>query len=88
MSRHIYYNILYMYFFKHKCTIGKANLDEDSDDEILETIKLYFCQTQICNDVTLFTVQAAELITVKARSNVTENQVEALKRDGEGKTSK
>ncbi|KAF3848073.1 hypothetical protein F7725_021101, partial [Dissostichus mawsoni] len=29
-------------------------------------------------------VQAAELITVKARSNVTENQVEALKRDGEG----
>ncbi|KAK1887004.1 Complement C1q-like protein 4 [Dissostichus eleginoides] len=28
-------------------------------------------------------VQAAELITVKARSNVTENQVEALKRDGE-----
>ncbi|XP_033970330.1 complement C1q-like protein 2 isoform X2 [Trematomus bernacchii] len=30
-------------------------------------------------------VQAAELITVKARSNVTENQVEALKRDGEVK---
>ncbi|KAF3848021.1 hypothetical protein F7725_021049 [Dissostichus mawsoni] len=28
-------------------------------------------------------VQAAELITVKARSNVTENQVEALKRDAE-----
>ncbi|KAL3067688.1 hypothetical protein OYC64_022128 [Pagothenia borchgrevinki] len=30
-------------------------------------------------------VQAAELITVKARSNVTENQVQALKRDGEVK---
>ncbi|KAK1898877.1 Complement C1q-like protein 2 [Dissostichus eleginoides] len=29
-------------------------------------------------------VQAAELITVKARSNVTENQVETLKRDAEG----
>ncbi|XP_033992043.1 uncharacterized protein LOC117487517 [Trematomus bernacchii] len=30
-------------------------------------------------------VQAAELISVKARSNVTENQVEALRRDGEVK---
>ncbi|KAI4794774.1 hypothetical protein KUCAC02_031845 [Chaenocephalus aceratus] len=30
-------------------------------------------------------VQAAELITVKARSNVTENQVEALRRDAEVK---
>ncbi|XP_033970355.1 uncharacterized protein LOC117469965 [Trematomus bernacchii] len=30
-------------------------------------------------------VQAAEPITVKARSNLTENQVEALKRDGEVK---
>ncbi|KAL3059494.1 hypothetical protein OYC64_014159 [Pagothenia borchgrevinki] len=30
-------------------------------------------------------VQAAELISVKARSNVTENQVEALRRDAEGK---
>ncbi|KAF3860266.1 hypothetical protein F7725_000521 [Dissostichus mawsoni] len=37
------------------------------------------------DDEILFTVQAAELITVKARSNVTENQVEALKRDAEDK---
>ena len=30
--------------------------------------------------------QTAELISIKARTNVTENKVEALKRDGEGKT--
>ena len=30
--------------------------------------------------------QTAELISIKARTNVTENQVEVLKRDGEGKT--
>uniref|UniRef100_UPI0037E7F9F5 complement C1q-like protein 2 n=1 Tax=Semicossyphus pulcher TaxID=241346 RepID=UPI0037E7F9F5 len=33
----------------------------------------------------LLQAQTAELITVKGRTNVTENQVEALKRDGEGK---
>lgn len=51
--------------------------------------RLFSFETVVYFTLPLFPLisgQTAELTTMKARTNVTEKTVEALKRDGEGKT--
>ena len=68
--------------------MAKSILNENSDDEV--PVKycfhngLFHIPTFFIN---LISAHTAEVITIQARSNVTENQVETLKRDGEGKTN-
>lgn len=67
--------------------MAKSNLNENNDDEILLTV--VFIMVYVTFPLLLIhfiSAHTAELITIQARSNVTENQVETLKRDGEGKT--
>ncbi|KAE8293292.1 hypothetical protein D5F01_LYC08400 [Larimichthys crocea] len=51
----------------------------------LQKTELDFQKTEVVKLKQQLQAQTAELITIKARTNVTENQVEALKRDGEVK---
>ena len=65
--------------------MAKSILNENSDDEV--PVKYCFHNGLFHIPTFFINLISAELITIQARSNVTENQVETLKRDGEGKTN-
>ncbi|KAG8002778.1 Complement C1q-like protein 2, partial [Nibea albiflora] len=60
-------------------------VDLQKNELDLQKTELDLQKTEVVKLKQQLQAQAAELITIKSRTNVTENQVEALKRDGEVK---
>ncbi|XP_030266086.1 uncharacterized protein LOC115577240 isoform X1 [Sparus aurata] len=70
---------------KTELELQKTKLEKQQTELELQTTELEKQKTEVDKLKQELQAQTAELISIKARTNVTENQVEVLKRDGEVK---
>uniref|UniRef100_A0A671V4M9 Cerebellin 10 n=1 Tax=Sparus aurata TaxID=8175 RepID=A0A671V4M9_SPAAU len=68
-----------------KLELQKTEQEKQKTELKLQTTELDKQKTEVDKLKQVLQAQTAELISIKARTNVTENQVEVLKRDGEVK---